>query len=492
MSRWVNEFNAHPFKESWANLVAAIDTLDVDDQTVTSTVEEVARLKKASTFINTVVQNLDLDLTPKSVWANSHSQTNPCLQQVNTYKSNRNVDHLVAANDHIDNILTYVRPYMLLPEQTLKATGDAAKVYIKLLARHVRSFREGSAETKNAISEMHSQSATYLKEMESTSTKIKAFDTYLFYGIDGNEPAEKYLKDMVSTAKTQHDEIENLHTKLLIDPESTDKAISDFEDRIRVACKEIEELKESSKSEHRELTQFHTKVFGNPQSEDSEDNNIGLEKELDRRMNQLTEIAKDQLKRHDAIFEKVESLLPGATSARLASAYKALKDKFSQPIETYTKIFYTSLAGLLIIGFFAITESLQIWPFKITFVEPGDWTEMLRTLLMRLPIILPVAWLAIFSATRRSQYERLQQEYSHKEAFASSYDSYKQQLRQLSTGSEDLEKELLAKAIEAVSYNASKTLDAKSSDETPIRRIIEIIELRKLAKSIDGDKTKSS
>ncbi|MNE80241.1 hypothetical protein D3C80_1767900 [compost metagenome] len=110
---------------------------------------------------------------------------------------------------------------------------------------------------------------------------------------------------------------------------------------------------------------------------------------------------------------------------------------------------------------------------------------MLRTLLTRLPIVLPVVWVAIFSATRRSQYERLQQEYAHKEAFASSYESYKKQLEALQVDEDVLQKELIAKAIDAIAFNASNTLDGKHTEKPPVYQLLEKISIEDLKKILD-------
>lgn len=109
-------------------------------------------------------------------------------------------------------------------------------------------------------------------------------------------------------------------------------------------------------------------------------------------------------------------------------------------------------------------------------------------MLTRLPIALPVIWLAVFSATRRSQYERLQQEYAHKEAFASSYESYKKQLQDLGTSTETLQQELIAKAIEAISFNASKTLDGNHTEKLPIMQILDKLNTDDLKKIIESIK----
>ena len=122
-------------------------------------------------------------------------------------------------------------------------------------------------------------------------------------------------------------------------------------------------------------------------------------------------------------------------------------------------------------------------------MKPSDWQEMLKTLLVRAPVVIPVVWFTVFSATRRSQYERLQQEYAHKEALASSYEGYKKQLQDLKGDAEDLQKELIAKSINAIAYNASITLDGKHTEKPPVFQMLEKInadELKKLLELVRG------
>jgi hypothetical protein len=150
------------------------------------------------------------------------------------------------------------------------------------------------------------------------------------------------------------------------------------------------------------------------------------------------------------------------------------------------------MLALLLGGLILVMESFTLWPFHIEFVKTNGWEEMVRTLLTRVPIVLPVVWVAIFSATRRSQYERLQQEYAHKEAFASSYESYKKQLQQLQIDADGLQKELIGKAIEAISFNASKTLDGNHTEKPPVYQLLEKLNVEDLKKILDLAKGKES
>ncbi len=147
---------------------------------------------------------------------------------------------------------------------------------------------------------------------------------------------------------------------------------------------------------------------------------------------------------------------------------------------------------LLLGGLTVVTDSINLWPLEIKLVQTHDWEELLRTILMRIPVIAPVLWVAIFSATRRSQYERLQQEYAHKEALASSYESYKKQLQDLKINAEELQQTLIAKAIDAVAYNASVTLDGKHTEKPPAFQLLEKLSIDDVKKLIDIVRQKST
>ena len=244
-------------------------------------------------------------------------------------------------------------------------------------------------------------------------------------------------------------------------------------------------MRADAESEHKDLEDFYLRIFGKPNPDADELRDGGLANELTARIDQLDIFEASQRTRHQTMFEKVEALLPSASSAGLASAYKVLKDRFEKPIQYYTRAFYGSLAVLFFGGLAVVSDTVEFFPPSITFVNAADWEGMLRTLLTRIPIILPVVWVAIFSATRRSQYERLQQEYAHKEALASSYESYKKQLQDLGAGTEELQKELIARAIDAIAYNASATLDGKHTEKPPAMQILEKFNADELKKLLD-------
>lgn len=485
MTRWINEFHQHPFKDTWTTLLTAIEPVGVDDQTVSTTVEELARLKKVLAFVDSIIANADLELTPKTIWVSCQGQAEACLQQLRLYETSRNVAFLIQANDHADNLLTYVRPYMVLPQQALEALGDAERAFFNQISQYLESFQSRASLMQGSLENAVNEAVAQQQNIKDIESRVKLFEEYLFEGTEDVKPAATYFKELVSDVEIKQKAVEALHQKLLEGPESTSEKVTTYAKNIENIHQSLDQILSATKSRDKDIEKFYEQIFGSQVIDGQEIEEIGLKRELDSRLVQLGEHETAQTKRQDALFEKIESLLPGATSAGLASAYNTLKEKFNSPILWYTRAFYASMLTLFFGGLIVVSESFTLSPFHIEFVKTSGWEEMLRTLLTRAPIILPVVWVAIFSATRRSQYERLQQEYAHKEAFASSYESYKKQLQDLKVDNDILQKELIAKAIDAIAFNASKTLDGKHTEKLPVHQLLEKLNMEELKKLLD-------
>ena len=485
MNRWAQQLQSSTFMRILPELIEIVTNLNVDDKTVTTTVEELARLNKAIIFIHEIVNNMDAELTPKSVLDNCASQSQACLSQVNAYNISRAASNLVQANDHADNILTYIRPYMVLPQKALRAYGVAQAAFANKLQLHTKNYDLHISSITGELSEIIEKSREQREYLCRVEDKVKEFEKYLYEGNSELAPAEAFVRDAVNEIVKHHDYITNLKVTLLDGPDSTLENIKSNQREIQKANNEISKLLEFSNQQNIDLAKFHEKIFGSTKGDDDELAEGGLKQELEQRLLQLNSFETEQRTRHEALHISIETLLPGATSAGLASSYKSLKDYFSTPILRYTQAFYASMAALLFGGFFLVIDSVSLWPPSLNLIKTADWQEIIRTLLMRSPIVLPVIWLAIFSATRRSQYERLQQEYAHKEAFAASYESYKKQLSELKVNGDELQKELIAKAIDAIAFNASATLDGKHAEKPPIFQALEKLNIDEIKKIIE-------
>lgn len=492
MTRWIQEFQQSPFKTNWQVLLETLNKLEVDDETVAPAVEELARLRKALIFVDVIINALDLELTPRSVWSTAQGQVDACLLQLQHYQSNRGHGHLIQANDHADNLLAYFRPYMVAPVEVIKAHGAAVHAFAEQLSGYAATLQSKGAQSLTVLDATAASGREHLALIESMETRAKAFDAYIFEGVDGNNPAEVFMREAVAATQTDRETIGRLLEEIASSHETTLSKAKTTDTEIDRKVEEITKLLDSISLKHADLTRFYQKIFGEKSTDDGETPDGGLEQELDARLTQLNKYEKDQQTRHNTLFTKVEGLLPGATSAGLATAYQTLSTQFAASVKQYTRAFNFALGALLLCGLAVVVDSASIFPPHIEFAKGRDWDELIRTLLTRLPILLPVVWFAVFSATRRSQYERLHQEYTHKHALASSYESYKKQLQDLKVDADALQHELLAKTIDAVTFNASKTLDGKHTEKPPAMQLIEklsaedakkLMELIKLSKT---------
>lgn len=155
--------------------------------------------------------------------------------------------------------------------------------------------------------------------------------------------------------------------------------------------------------------------------------------------------------------------MPNATSVGLAKAFADEKQKFQGTIKWWNAGFILSIVAL--VGFSA---------FKLFYFETdiSDLQNTLSFTVSGLPIILPLVWLTGYCAKRRSESTMLLQEYTHKETFANSYSSYKDQIEKLKGKEKDkLLNELLEKSITIISRNPTKVLDKKHSSDLPTEEL---------------------
>ena len=491
MNRWINSFQNHPFQAPWKDIIDLSDKIILQDETVTTDVQELARLKKVITYIGQLIDAADQELVPQSIWGAFQDQSAQCLDQINQYNSNKNIGHLNNANNNLDNLLTYVRPYVVSEKAAAQAAAKAFKAYSDTVNAQIDLIQSKTQTSVNDIQTNKQRSGEILEEIEKSKQNIQQVEQKLLIG----DASEKSLQDKMQTLFGEAQEwnriIGEFHKRLTSGNEQEGAISLQIDDAKNKALKDkgaIEESLQASDNMLKGLKVFYERVFG---KEGGDVPAVGLKQELDDRINDLEAFRLEQKKAYEALLGEINSLLPGATSAGLSTAYRELKDSFDAPICQYTRIFYAALAALVVVGFLTALSKIGVWP--VEFLDVADPAKVIASLLYKLPMLLPILWLAVFASKRRSESQRLQQEYAHKEALASSYISFKKQIVELGDKQDDLTNKLVDAAIEAIKANASVTLDGKHGDKIPLQELLEKI-LEKLPEKlpdfskISGDK----
>jgi DNA repair exonuclease SbcCD ATPase subunit len=487
MSRWQTEFEQHSFQEGWSNLIDEALALTVDDQTVMTAVQELGRLKRVIEYLRSVILTIDVELVPKNVWDSFEPQSNACLQQVRNFQSSRSISYLVTANQHLDNLLTYVRPYMVLPESTIKALNSVAATYRNQVEEYVDYFYKSAQVKTREIGQFRVETEDLFSHITSKSQLIETCVSELVVGTVDAPSAREKIYATKEAIDDQQIEIENFYSKLLVDNEksqSIKSKVTEVHKQINEDYEQMTILLNSASQQLNNLEKFHQKIYG-LESDDGKANK-GLKQELEERVTALTQFESDQLSKYNALYAEIESLLSGATNVGLAKSYEGLRRSFSDPIKKNTYLFYAAIALMPVVAFIASIEHFSILPFVLNIAFPSSGEAIFKSMVLKIPFIAPLVWLAIFASTRRSQYERLQQEYAHKAAFAKSYESYKKQLSALKvTETQPLQTELITKAIAAISFNASTTLDGKNKDKMPMEYAFEKLGGEQIVKLIE-------
>lgn len=126
----------------------------------------------------------------------------------------------------------------------------------------------------------------------------------------------------------------------------------------------------------------------------------------------------------EALIKKVEGLLPGATSAGLASAFNAQKQRFGGPQRQWLIAFVLCIAGLLVVA----TPSFY---HAAMGTVATSWGEIFRGLAMRLPIVIPLVWLGIYAGRNYMLSLRMEEEYAYKEAVSTAFEGYKREMEKI-------------------------------------------------------------
>ncbi len=483
MSRWVENFDNHAFKTAWEDFKNKLEETSIDE-TVVLDVEELARLKKVVTFLDNAFENIDPEYISQTILNTFSTPITSANQAIINYKNSKNITYLHQVNDQLDKLFNSIRPYIIHGDKLKKSLLSAIRSYTTEVNKHLEDIVDTETEYNNA--------KEYREEIEE-------YHDLLFDDSEDNESIKLQIATFLEKSEEEYEKINSFYNEILNDDEN-ESIKTTIEEAKKDIVRNTEEANEklvnvSSKIE--KLDKFYINIFG---AEDDEGNITGgLEKELevrikaleafkveqekeykdllDAKLKSLNEYEVTQQLKYDAQYENINNLISGATSVGLATSYHEMKESFDNPIKTWNKVFMSAIGVMFFAAFLSFIEigvvkdDVMTW---FSFAKIGDFNTTINSLLFKLPLYAPLIWLAIFASKRRSENQRLQQEYAHKEAVAKSYIGYKNQIDELGEDDKVLLSKLLDSSIDTVSHNASESLDKKHGDATPAQETIKM------------------
>jgi len=182
------------------------------------------------------------------------------------------------------------------------------------------------------------------------------------------------------------------------------------------------------------------------------------------------------------ILKEIKKLLPSALTAGLSSAYEEKVKNEVESQSSMSKVFYTSVIGLLVIS---------ALPFVVANIANSGinlkviLNESLDLLPLMIPMYLPIVWVAYSTNKRINLSKRLIEEYTHKGVLNKTFKGLSDQIDAIGDSdlTEELRTKLLFNLLSASSENPGKLISDYNSSDHPLMDALE--KSAKLANSIE-------
>lgn len=456
MDRWSERFDLVFKGEEWVRfeelLKEAVKNFAKDDPCAI----ELARLRKAKNYIESIVSSIDPQLMPQSPLNGVVDRFKVAADSLGNYLSNQSDAYVSMANDAIDEVVFSLLPYVTIRGGVKVNLKQVAKEYSSALAEELPRFRRSVEEETAQVEEELGKAKEVVAEIDSIAARIRTAESEISVGENSIlRRAESCLEKVAAFEERISKDSDRIYLPSEDFDVSLIDSIHEAASNSKALFAEFKVGYEESLKRVEEVKGFESYIFNGGDS-------LKLK---------LETFESDQKRKFHALDKKIQGLIPGAVSAGLAGAYHQQKISFDSPIRNASRVFYGAIIALMLGSLFYLISDVYFW--GVRFHSVGNWESVLKGFVNKLPFYAPAVWLAYYASKRRSEFQRLQQEYSHKEALAKSFESYKKQVADLQVGGDELMALLMKSSIEAISFNASSTLDGKHGDRMPMQDIID-------------------
>ena len=412
-------------------LIAKIDeVLELLKTKKFSTAEEKAKFLSILSVLGGTLQGADANF----ITINKMNVINSNLTTILSLVKQSEDLNIITFNTYLD-VIVEILPF--LNSNIISSNLKPVEDYAKVVKNELESINFKDART------MYSDISTYHERLNGDNS-------------DG-------IKTIIETAKKDivaiHTSITSNNTtiqSLLTSSTNSDKAIN-------ALLVKSESNKKAIESKLASILADYVKVFGDTEGAEQVD---GIQQQYEKIKKLYEENYAEQKKIYEKFNKDIESQLGKATMAGLAASYIKESNKFDKPITFWNRVFMFSLVTVIGFSF-----------YRLLSIELVDNLSKLGTYLIQsLPILGPLTWLAIYASSRRSEAERLRQEYNHKATVANTFLNFKDEFEKSKSKDDNrVMEEFINSTITSIHFNPSQTLSKKQKSDMPLERIVDNI-----------------
>lgn len=424
---------------------------------------------------------------------------------------------VVKQTDALNIILTNIQEF----KDQLQDVRNLAESKVSEDESAIKGIRNKTSEYKNKIMDSYNIAEDTLKNIQEKSVFLEELNHSV-------QEISSSINNLKSNASKKFKEIEQIHesildinknyddelekcTNFVSDSEQKMSELENIESQIEKTYENIKEITSNMQNFHAKSTErrnqikeLYNEIFGT-KTEDGEEIE-GLKDELDdcyselnegfeKLKNDFIELKNSKEKEFNSfkslkeadfndLKNQIQSLLPGAMSAGLSSAYnhkRRLEEKARAKAEgTFNK----AIIALVVISLIPVgIASFLLFKTKLDILVVIQYLPQLLGLIA--PIYAPVVWIGLTSSKKVNQSKRLIEEYAHKEAISKTYEGLSKEVSKLDD--EDILKErLLQNIITTNAENPGKLLQNFNKPDYPMLEVIDkFTKLIKSTKSTD-------
>lgn len=372
-------------------------------------------------------------------------------------------------------------------ESNRKANSEAAFAYNAKEAceKHATSIAELKGKVESDINVIIANKQKSDDQIASTTSLKANFDNDVRIVSETRKEIEAIAKSFADIKQSGTDFSEYIQksrndTDVLLDKlKETDKSVIHIKECIEAKDKEVTKLTEQSQSNS--LT-IHKCI------EECQKNNsiiVDLSSKATAKMDDMSEILdsvkksnersrlhEDEVKKlqqeTQELIDKIDKILPGATSASLASAFEQQKIRFRSPQRWWLITFISCIVLLVLLSMPSFLSAIGV----SYFVKTSDVTinSIMQSLLLRMPIAIPLLWLAIYAGRYYMLSARLEEDYAYKEALSRAFEGYKREMEKIQNGDDKSEtpplNRLCNNVLTAMADRPGRIYEGRSRDIT--------------------------
>lgn len=232
MSKWEDNYKNHPIHTTLQSLREALEdeALVSDDINI---IDLVDRIRQAESFASSCLENVLPVLTSQGSLNNANSYLQNILNEVNSYKANKNIAHLNNTTNHIDTLVAQFSSFPI-PKPSVEEDSfsnilisfkDQAENIIKFLSEKKQQLETQLNELSNASSDVGQQFGQLLssvnqqgKNIENTINEFKSQFEELKE--KSNQDIKIALEENVNKIELLIEEVKNQHGSLMEEQKS--------------------------------------------------------------------------------------------------------------------------------------------------------------------------------------------------------------------------------------------------------------------------------